>query len=39
MQFVSYVKKNLMGKIEKNNMTKYGQIVILEGGYMNFCKK
>ena len=32
-------QKNLMGKIEKNNMTKYGQIVILEGGYMNFCKK
>lgn len=32
-------QKNLMGKISKNNMTKYGQIVILEGGYINFCKK
>lgn len=32
-------QKNLMGKISKNNMTKYGQIVILEGGYANFCKK
>lgn len=29
-------QKNLMGKIEKNNMTKYGQIVILEGGYVNY---